>query len=133
MGGPSTQLKDEQEQEREKAEGSEAPPSSSSNSLIMVSNRLPVSMERNVETGELSFKMSSGGKRIAAAFLWLNCPTCSNLCGWSPGLVSALVGVRDELKFLWVGWLGDEIEGKRIASAFLCLNRPTRGVSVRRK
>lgn len=53
--------------------------------LIMVSNRLPISFQKNDATGEWSFKMSSGG------------------------LVTALNGIRDEVPFIWIGWLGEEI------------------------
>jgi trehalose 6-phosphate synthase/phosphatase len=53
--------------------------------LIMVSNRLPISFQKNEVTGEWSFKMSSGG------------------------LVTALNGIRDEVPFIWIGWLGEEI------------------------
>jgi trehalose 6-phosphate synthase len=51
--------------------------------LIVVANRLPISMTRDA-AGAYTFKMSSGG------------------------LVSALVSVRDRLKFAWVGWTGKE-------------------------
>ncbi|KAH7484601.1 Alpha,alpha-trehalose-phosphate synthase [UDP-forming] A [Phytophthora ramorum] len=53
--------------------------------LIMVSNRLPISFQRNEATGEWSFSMSSGG------------------------LVTALNGIRDQVPFIWIGWLGEEI------------------------
>ncbi|KAG2815510.1 Alpha,alpha-trehalose-phosphate synthase [UDP-forming] A [Phytophthora cactorum] len=53
--------------------------------LIMVSNRLPISFQRNETTGEWSFTMSSGG------------------------LVTALNGIRDQVPFIWIGWLGEEI------------------------
>ncbi|KAG7384872.1 Trehalose-6-P synthase/phosphatase complex synthase subunit, partial [Phytophthora boehmeriae] len=53
--------------------------------LIMVSNRLPISFQRNEATGEWSFTMSSGG------------------------LVTALNGIRDQVPFIWIGWLGEEI------------------------
>lgn len=49
--------------------------------LIVVANRLPISVSKD-ENGDYSFKMSSGG------------------------LVSALVSVRDRLPFLWLGWIG---------------------------
>lgn len=52
--------------------------------LIVIANRLPVTVSQD-STGEYQFKMSSGG------------------------LVSALLGVRDQLKFVWLGWLGKEI------------------------
>ncbi|OWZ04613.1 Alpha,alpha-trehalose-phosphate synthase [Phytophthora megakarya] len=53
--------------------------------LIMVSNRLPISFQRNETTGDWSFSMSSGG------------------------LVTALNGIRDQVPFIWIGWLGEEI------------------------
>ncbi|KAA8495657.1 Alpha,alpha-trehalose-phosphate synthase UDP-forming A [Porphyridium purpureum] len=53
--------------------------------LIVVSNRLPVTIQRDPNTGEFEFKMSSGG------------------------LVSALAGVKHELPFVWVGWTGAEM------------------------
>lgn len=49
--------------------------------LIMVSNRLPVSINKD-ENGEWVFKMSSGG------------------------LVTALSGLKKDIPFLWVGWPG---------------------------
>jgi trehalose-6-phosphate synthase len=49
--------------------------------LIMVSNRLPVSISKDKE-GKWVFKMSSGG------------------------LVTALSGLKKEVPFLWVGWVG---------------------------
>jgi len=55
------------------------------NRLIMVSNRLPLSRVKDPVTGKVEYRMSSGG------------------------LVTALQGVRDELDFLWIGWLGCEI------------------------
>ncbi|KAJ0392949.1 hypothetical protein P43SY_005969 [Pythium insidiosum] len=61
------------------------PMSDSRHRLIMVSNRLPISFQRNETTGEWSFSMSSGG------------------------LVTALNGIRDEVPFIWIGWLGEEI------------------------
>lgn len=61
------------------------PVSDSRRRLIMVSNRLPISFQRNETTGEWSFTMSSGG------------------------LVTALNGIRDEVPFIWIGWLGEEI------------------------
>ena len=54
--------------------------------LIMVSNRLPVSRVQNEATGKFEYVMSSGG------------------------LVTALSGVQNDLSFIWVGWLGCEID-----------------------
>jgi trehalose 6-phosphate synthase len=52
--------------------------------LLVVANRLPVTLVRS--TGDsYSFKMSSGG------------------------LVSALLGIRKQREFLWVGWIGEEV------------------------
>ena len=53
--------------------------------LIMVSNRLPVSIKKNESTGEYEFALSSGG------------------------LVTALAGIRNDVPFIWIGWLGVEI------------------------
>jgi len=52
--------------------------------LIVVSNRLPVTISRSSE-GVYKFKMSSGG------------------------LVSALSGMKRDMKFIWIGWPGMEI------------------------
>ncbi|DAZ96531.1 TPA: hypothetical protein N0F65_011208 [Lagenidium giganteum] len=72
--------------------------------LIMVSNRLPISFQRNEATGEWSFSMSSGG------------------------LVTALNGIRDEVPFVWIGWLGEEIAHEdqnkvreKLAQEFNCI------------
>lgn len=54
--------------------------------VVVVSNRLPISAQRDLETGKWTFKMSSGG------------------------LVTALQGVRHEMDFLWIGWMGVEVE-----------------------
>ena len=54
--------------------------------LIMVSNRLPISITRNPDSKEYVFTMTSGG------------------------LVTALAGIRSEVPFIWIGWLGMEIE-----------------------
>lgn len=52
--------------------------------LLVVSNRLPVTISKNHE-GQWDFKMSAGG------------------------LVSALAGVKNEFPFVWVGWSGSEV------------------------
>jgi trehalose 6-phosphate synthase len=49
--------------------------------LIVVSNRLPITITKDAE-GEYHFKMSSGG------------------------LVSALSGFKKSLNFTWIGWPG---------------------------
>ncbi|KAF9223506.1 glycosyltransferase family 20 protein [Gyrodon lividus] len=54
---------------------------SGSNHLIVVSNRLPITITKDV-SGEYHFKMSSGG------------------------LVSALSGFKKSLSFTWIGWPG---------------------------
>jgi trehalose-6-phosphate synthase len=50
--------------------------------LLVISNRLPVSMARHPETGSWTYKMSSGG------------------------LVSALSGLKKKMTFTWIGWPG---------------------------
>lgn len=52
--------------------------------LLVVANRLPVTISKGAD-GAYTYKMSSGG------------------------LVSALLGVRGKLPFLWFGWLGKDI------------------------
>mmetsp|Transcript_10631 Transcript_10631/g.40041 ORF Transcript_10631/g.40041 Transcript_10631/m.40041 type:complete len:1009 (-) Transcript_10631:187-3213(-) len=54
------------------------------NRVLVVANRLPVTMHRN-EDGHVSFRMSSGG------------------------LVTALQGTKLEMEFVWIGWLGGEV------------------------
>jgi trehalose 6-phosphate synthase/phosphatase len=75
---------DQQGEEGEKGEGA---PSEALRDMrvIVVANRLPISASRDAKTGEWNFKMSSGG------------------------LVTALQGVRDEMEFLWIGWLGGDV------------------------
>lgn len=53
--------------------------------VIVVSNRLPVTIKKNSETGEYTYSMSSGG------------------------LVTALQGLKKSTKFQWYGWPGLEI------------------------
>ncbi|CED84219.1 -trehalose-phosphate synthase (udp-forming) [Phaffia rhodozyma] len=71
-------------------------------SLIVVSNRLPVTISKDA-SGEYHFKMSSGG------------------------LVSALSGCKKTMKFTWIGWPGLEIPlkdrahvNKRLMDEFQC-------------
>lgn len=59
-------------------------PGASAPRLIVVSNRLPVTVSRD-ESGEWNFRVSSGG------------------------LVSALAGVKNKIPFIWVGWTGVEV------------------------
>lgn len=69
----------------QQAKPAAAPTGSPSRRLIVVANRLPITVTRDSATGAYDFKMSSGG------------------------LVSALMSVRDQLQFVWLGWLGKEI------------------------
>lgn len=50
--------------------------------LLVVSNRLPVTVNKDKESGEYNFKMSSGG------------------------LVAALSGLKKMMSFTWIGWPG---------------------------
>ena len=54
-------------------------------SVVVVSNRLPVTIKKNSETGEYEYSMSSGG------------------------LVTALQGLKKTASFQWYGWPGLEI------------------------
>lgn len=70
--------------------------------LIVVSNRLPITISKDAE-GEYHFKMSSGG------------------------LVSALSGAKKFMSFTWIGWPGfyippkdRPIVDKRLAEEFAC-------------
>jgi trehalose 6-phosphate synthase len=68
-----------------------SPDSKSEGRLLLVSNRLPITIKRS-EDGKYDFSMSSGG------------------------LVSGLSGLSKSTKFQWYGWPGlevpqDEIEG----------------------
>lgn len=66
--------------------------------MVVVSNRLPISAQRDRKTGVWTFKMSSGG------------------------LVTALQGVRHEMDFLWIGWMGVEVEEAERVSWILSTN-----------
>jgi trehalose-6-phosphate synthase len=58
--------------------------------LLVVSNRLPVTVGRDPKTNDFTFKMSSGG------------------------LVSALSGLKKMMSFTWIGWPGIDVpEGER--------------------
>jgi trehalose 6-phosphate synthase len=61
----------------------EAPPKKEQR-LIVVSNRLPVTISKD-ENGEYQFAMSSGG------------------------LVSALSGCKKKMSFTWIGWPGKHV------------------------
>jgi len=50
--------------------------------LLVVSNRLPVTVNKDQKTGEYNFKMSSGG------------------------LVTGLSGLKKMMSFTWIGWPG---------------------------
>jgi trehalose-6-phosphate synthase len=50
--------------------------------LLVVSNRLPVTVNKDAKTGEYDFKMSSGG------------------------LVTGLSGLKKMMSFTWIGWPG---------------------------
>lgn len=50
--------------------------------LLVVSNRLPVTVNKDPKTNEFAFKMSSGG------------------------LVAALSGLKKMMSFTWIGWPG---------------------------
>jgi trehalose-6-phosphate synthase len=50
--------------------------------LLVVSNRLPVTVTKNASTNDYDFKMSSGG------------------------LVAALSGLKKQMSFTWIGWPG---------------------------
>jgi trehalose-6-phosphate synthase len=54
--------------------------------LLVVSNRLPVTVNKDKESGEYDFKMSSGG------------------------LVAALSGLKKMMSFTWIGWPGKKEE-----------------------
>ncbi|OZJ01877.1 hypothetical protein BZG36_05018 [Bifiguratus adelaidae] len=56
--------------------------------LLVVSNRLPVTINKDKTTGEYQFKMSSGG------------------------LVSALSGLKKMMSFIWLGWPGLQVPEK---------------------
>lgn len=56
--------------------------------LIIVANRLPISLHRNSESGEWGFKVSAGG------------------------LVSALTSIKD-LPMVWIGWPGAVVEDQK--------------------
>lgn len=55
--------------------------------LIVVSNRLPVTISKD-KNGEYTFSMSSGG------------------------LVSALSGTKKKMSFTWIGWPGKHVSGQ---------------------
>lgn len=72
--------------------------------LIVVSNRLPVTIKKDEKSGEWQFSMSSGG------------------------LVSALSGCKKQMQFTWIGWPGldvpmeeRELVSKRLMDEYSCL------------
>jgi trehalose 6-phosphate synthase len=78
-------------------------PMDSSTHLIVVSNRLPVTISKDAK-GEYHFKMSSGG------------------------LVSALSGLKKSIQFTWIGWTGffipykdRELVDRRLMEEYSCL------------
>ena len=56
--------------------------------LLVVSNRLPVTVNKDPTTNEYDFKMSSGG------------------------LVAALSGLKKMMSFTWIGWPGNNAKRK---------------------
>lgn len=54
--------------------------------VLVVSNRLPIRARRDLETGRWTFNETGGG------------------------LVTAMQGVRNDMNFLWIGWVGVEVE-----------------------
>jgi trehalose-6-phosphate synthase len=58
--------------------------------LLVVSNRLPVTVTKNAATNDYDFKMSSGG------------------------LVAALSGLKKQMSFTWIGWPGRSQQGYHI-------------------
>lgn len=68
----------------EQSNGDETPPPKKEQRLIVVSNRLPVTIQKDAN-GEYQFAMSSGG------------------------LVSALSGCKKSMSFTWIGWPGKHV------------------------
>jgi trehalose 6-phosphate synthase len=68
----------------EQSNGEEAPEPKKEQRLIVVSNRLPVTIMKDAN-GEYQFAMSSGG------------------------LVSALSGCKKSMSFTWIGWPGKHV------------------------
>lgn len=78
---------EEDEESDDDVTPSNAQPGSSSSQLIVVSNNLPVLLERVPQTGRWKATKTTGG---------LDKLMC-------------LTGVRNDLNFLWVGWVGQHI------------------------
>eukprot|EP00475_Leptophrys_vorax_P019115 TRINITY_DN2611_c1_g1_i1.p1 TRINITY_DN2611_c1_g1~~TRINITY_DN2611_c1_g1_i1.p1 ORF type:complete len:551 (-),score=100.12 TRINITY_DN2611_c1_g1_i1:36-1688(-) len=78
------QLMKAQQQRTDEEESKEEHLSGFSGRLIMASNRLPVTITKT-EDGSWSFSVSSGG------------------------LVTALSGLKQQIPFLWVGWVGLDV------------------------
>ncbi|CAH0489814.1 unnamed protein product [Peronospora farinosa] len=84
------QLRAEEEAESDKDTTDKAVSSSGGHQLIVVSNNLPVILERQPQTGRWKATKTTGG---------LDKLMC-------------LTGVRAEMSFLWVGWVGQHIPKK---------------------
>ncbi|KAG3027686.1 hypothetical protein JG687_00002280 [Phytophthora cactorum] len=80
------QLRAEQEEDSDE-DSTDKPLGASGNQLIVVSNNLPVLLERQPQTGRWKATKTTGG---------LDKLMC-------------LTGVRAEMNFLWVGWVGQHI------------------------
>ncbi|RUP48961.1 glycosyltransferase family 20-domain-containing protein [Jimgerdemannia flammicorona] len=76
--------------------------------LLVVSNRLPVTVNKDKETSEYHFKMSSGG------------------------LVSALSGLKKMMSFTWIGWPGIHVpeEDRKVVQERLLHEHSTMPVFV---
>jgi trehalose 6-phosphate synthase len=112
-----------------------AAPKQPKSRLVVVANRLPISVSKNKE-GEYTFKMSSGGLvsalvSVGPATPWQRTVSFASYGGDAVSLDTAGVStelcvditrwliccprrlrtcqVRDKLKFVWIGWLGKEI------------------------
>lgn len=62
--------------------------------VLVVSNRLPIRARRDLETGRWTFNETGGG------------------------LVTAMQGVRNDMNFLWIGWVGVEVEKSEHVSIY---------------
>jgi trehalose 6-phosphate synthase len=73
----------------EKPEQQKSKPGDGKGRLLLISNRLPITISRT-EEGEFNFKMSSGG------------------------LVSGLEGLKKTTEFVWYGWPGIQVPENEI-------------------